>query len=143
MGTNVVSGTATAVVAATGNATYFGAVAKDIAGARPLTSFDKGISRVSWMLIRFLLVMTPLVFLINGITKGDWLESLLFAVSVAVGLTPEMLPMIVTTNLAKGRGGDGAAQGHRETAQCHPEFRSDGYSVHRQDRHADAEQGHP
>jgi P-type Mg2+ transporter len=102
MGTNVVSGTATVVVGATGNATYFGAVAKDIEGARPLTSFDKGISRVSWMLIRFLLVMTPLVFLINGITKGDWLEALLFAVSVAVGLTPEMLPMIVTANLAKG-----------------------------------------
>jgi Mg2+-importing ATPase len=102
MGTNVVSGTAVMVVGATGNATYFGAVAKDIAGARPLTSFDKGISRVSWMLVRFLMVMTPLVFLINGISKGDWLESLLFAVSVAVGLTPEMLPMIVTTNLAKG-----------------------------------------
>jgi Mg2+-importing ATPase len=102
MGTNVVSGTATAVVAATGDATFFGAVAKDIAGARPLTSFDRGISKVSWMLVRFLMVMTPLVFLINGISKGDWLESLLFAVSVAVGLTPEMLPMIVTTNLAKG-----------------------------------------
>jgi P-type Mg2+ transporter len=102
MGTNVVSGTAVVIVGATGNATYFGAVAKDIAGARPLTSFDKGISRVSWMLVRFLMVMTPLVFLINGISKGDWLESLLFAVSVAVGLTPEMLPMIVTTNLAKG-----------------------------------------
>jgi Mg2+-importing ATPase len=102
MGTNVVSGTATAVVAATGDATFFGAVARDIAGARPLTSFDKGISKVSWMLVRFLMVMTPLVFLINGISKGDWLESLLFAVSVAVGLTPEMLPMIVTTNLAKG-----------------------------------------
>ena len=102
MGTNVVSGTATAVVAATGDATFFGAVAKDIVGARPLTSFDRGISKVSWMLVRFLMVMTPLVFLINGISKGDWLESLLFAVSVAVGLTPEMLPMIVTTNLAKG-----------------------------------------
>jgi P-type Mg2+ transporter len=102
MGTNVVSGTAIAVVGATGNSTYFGAVAKDIAGARPQTSFEKGINRVSWMLIRFLLVMTPLVFLINAITKGDLLESLLFAVSVAVGLTPEMLPMIVTTNLAKG-----------------------------------------
>jgi P-type Mg2+ transporter len=102
MGTNVVSGTAIAVVAATGDATNFGAMAKDIVGARPLTSFDKGISKVSWMLIRFLMVMTPLVFLINGISKGDWLESLLFAVSVAVGLTPEMLPMIVTTNLAKG-----------------------------------------
>ena len=102
MGTNVVSGTATAVVGATGDATFFGAVAKDIVGARPLTSFDKGINRVSWMLVRFLMVMTPLVFFINGISKGNWLESLLFAVSVAVGLTPEMLPMIVTTNLAKG-----------------------------------------
>jgi P-type Mg2+ transporter len=102
MGTNVVSGTAVAVVAATGDATSFGAMAKDIVGARPLTSFDKGISKVSWMLIRFLMVMTPLVFLINGLDKGDWLQSLLFAVSVAVGLTPEMLPMIVTTNLAKG-----------------------------------------
>ena len=102
MGTNVVSGTAVAVVAATGDATCFGAMAKEIVGARPLTSFDKGISKVSWMLIRFLMVMTPLVFLINGIEKGDWLQSLLFAVSVAVGLTPEMLPMIVTTNLAKG-----------------------------------------
>src|SRR5262245_4981592 len=102
MGTNVVSGTAVAVVAATGDATYFGAMAKQIVGARPLTSFDRGISKVSWMLIRFLMVMTPLVFFINGIDKGDWLQSLLFAVSVAVGLTPEMLPMIVTTNLAKG-----------------------------------------
>jgi P-type Mg2+ transporter len=102
MGTNVVSGAATAVVVATGDATYFGAIAKDIVGARPLTSFDIGINRVSWMLIRFLLVMTPLVFLINAITKGELLESLLFAVSVAVGLTPEMLPMIVTANLAKG-----------------------------------------
>ncbi|MGJ5206134.1 magnesium-translocating P-type ATPase [Bradyrhizobium sp. HKCCYLR20261] len=102
MGTNVVSGTATAVVAATGDSTYFGAMARDIVGGRPLTSFDIGINRVSWMLIRFLLVMTPLVFLINGLDKGAWLESLLFAVSVAVGLTPEMLPMIVTANLAKG-----------------------------------------
>jgi P-type Mg2+ transporter len=102
MGTNVVSGAATAVVAATSDATFFGAVARDIVGARPLTSFDKGITQVSWMLIRFLLVMTPLVFVINGITKGEWLEALLFAVSIAVGLTPEMLPMIVTTNLAKG-----------------------------------------
>jgi P-type Mg2+ transporter len=101
MGTTVVSGAATAVVAATGDNTYFGAMARDIVGARPLTSFDIGINRVSWMLIRFLLVMTPLVFLINAITKGELLESLLFAVSVAVGLTPEMLPMVVTANLAK------------------------------------------
>jgi P-type Mg2+ transporter len=102
MGSNVVSGSATAVVVVTGNRSYFGAMAKDIAGARPLTSFDKGISRVSWMLIRFILAMTPVVFLINGLTKHDWLQALLFAVSVAVGLTPEMLPMVVTANLAKG-----------------------------------------
>src|SRR5215468_137217 len=102
MGTNVVSGAGTAVVVATGDATYFGAMARDIGGGRPLTSFDIGINRVSWMLIRFLLVMTPLVFLINAVTKGNFLESLLFAVSVAVGLTPEMLPMVVTANLAKG-----------------------------------------
>lgn len=102
MGSNVVSGTATVVTIATGDATYFGAVAKAIIGTRPLTSFDIGINRVSWLLIRFILAMTPIVFLINGFTKGDWLQSLLFAVSVAVGLTPEMLPMVVTTNLAKG-----------------------------------------
>ena len=102
MGSNVVSGAATAVVVTTGDATYFGAVAKDIVGARPLTSFDKGINRVSWLLIRFILAMTPVVFLINGFTKGDWLEALLFSASVAVGLTPEMLPMVVTANLAKG-----------------------------------------
>src|SRR6202142_281023 len=111
MGTNTGRGTANEVVAACGASTYFGAMAKDIGGARPLTSFDKGISRVSWMLIRFILVMTPLVFLINGFTKGDWLESLLFAVSVAVGLTPEMLPMVVTANLAKGA----VAMAHRKT----------------------------
>lgn len=102
MGSNVVSGTATAVVGVTGDSTYFGAVARDIAGARPLTSFDIGISRVSWLLIRFIAAMTPVVFVINGFTKHNWLEALLFAVSVAVGLTPEMLPMIVTANLAKG-----------------------------------------
>ena len=102
MGSNVVSGSAAAIVVLTGDATYFGAVARDIVGARPLTSFDLGISRVSWLLIRFILAMTPVVFFINGFTKGDWVQSLLFAVSVAVGLTPEMLPMVVTANLAKG-----------------------------------------
>jgi len=102
MGTNVVSGTATAVVVVTGNFTYFGLISKSLAGKRAETSFDKGVNSVSWLLIRFMLVMVPLVFLINGFTKGNWLEALLFGISVAVGLTPEMLPMIVTTNLAKG-----------------------------------------
>lgn len=102
MGTNVVSGSAIAIVAATGNQTYLGSVSKALTGKTPETSFEKGVSKVSMLLIRFMLVMVPLVFLINGISKGNWIEALLFAISVAVGLTPEMLPMIVTTNLAKG-----------------------------------------
>lgn len=102
MGSNVLSGTATAIVVATGSATCFGLVAADIAGQRTLTSFDLGINKFIWLIIRFMLVMVPLVFLLNGLTKGNWLEALLFAVAVAVGLAPEMLPMIVTINLAKG-----------------------------------------
>jgi Mg2+-importing ATPase len=102
MGTNVVSGTAMAAVAMTGPRTYFGAIASDVTAMRQLTSFDKGVERFIWLIIRFMLVMVPLVFVINGLTKGDWLEAFLFAVAVAVGLAPEMLPMIVTINLAKG-----------------------------------------
>ena len=102
MGTNVVSGTAIAIVVNTGADTYFGSLSKSLVGKRAETSFDKGVNSVSWLLIKFMLVMVPLVFLINGITKHDWLEALLFGISIAVGLTPEMLPMIVTANLAKG-----------------------------------------
>ena len=102
MGTNVVSGTATAVVVATGARTYFGSLARSIVGTRSQTAFDRGVNSVSWLLIRFMLVMVPLVFLINGISKGDWVEAFMFALAVAVGLTPEMLPMIVSANLAKG-----------------------------------------
>ncbi len=103
MGTNVVSGAATALVLATGNGTYFGALAASVTAVdRAPTSFQSGVNKVSWLLIRFMLVMVPLVFFLNGLTKGDWLEALLFALSIAVGLTPEMLPMIVTSTLAKG-----------------------------------------
>jgi Mg2+-importing ATPase len=102
MGTNVVSGAATAMVIATGDHTYFGSIAKELASKRPPTSFDRGINKVSWILIRFMCIMVPVVFVINGLDKGDWLEALLFSVSVAVGLTPEMLPTIVTANLARG-----------------------------------------
>src|ERR1019366_1143025 len=102
MGSNVLSGTAVAVAEATGANTYFGSVANSMVAPRQLTSFDLGVNRFVWLMIRFMLVMVPLVFLINGFTKGDWLEALMFAVAVAVGLTPEMLPMIVTVNLAKG-----------------------------------------
>lgn len=102
MGSNIVSGTATSVVVATGESTYFGALTKTLTAKREATSFEKGVNSVSWILIRFMGVMAPVVFFINGFTKGNWLEALLFGLSVAVGLTPEMLPMIVTTNLAKG-----------------------------------------
>ena len=102
MGSNVVSGSAKAIIVSTGQSTYLGTIAKNIVGERAQTSFDKGINSVSVLLIRFMIVMVPFVFLINGITKGDWFSAFIFAVSVAVGLTPEMLPMIVTANLAKG-----------------------------------------
>ncbi|PSL31429.1 magnesium-translocating P-type ATPase [Dyadobacter jiangsuensis] len=102
MGTNVVSGSAMAVVVATGSGTYLGNISKSITSERPETSFDKGINKISFLLIRFMLIMVPVIFVMNGLVKGNWGEALLFAIAVAVGLTPEMLPMIVTANLAKG-----------------------------------------
>ena len=103
MGTNVVSGAATVVVLATGNNTYFGTLAARVTATNhEINAFQAGVNKVSWLLIRFAFVMVPIVLLINGFTKGDWPEAFLFALSVAVGLTPEMLPMIVTSTLAKG-----------------------------------------
>ncbi|WP_080423798.1 magnesium-translocating P-type ATPase [Burkholderia ubonensis] len=103
MGTNVVSGTATAIVVATGEDTYFGSLARNVVSHKRIeTSFDRGVASVSWLLIKFMFVMVPIVFMINGLTKGDWLSALTFALAVAVGLTPEMLPMIVSANLARG-----------------------------------------
>ncbi|EOI3578700.1 magnesium-translocating P-type ATPase [Cronobacter turicensis] len=102
MGTSVASGTACGVVVATGAKTYFGKLAKSLVGNRTQTAFDKGVNSVSGLLIRFMLVMAPVVLLINGFSKGDWLDATFFALAVAVGLTPEMLPMIVSANLAKG-----------------------------------------
>ena len=102
MGTNVLSGTAAAMVVYTGNSTYLGSINKEISATNVETSFDKGVNSVSWLLIKFMIVMVPLVFLINILTKGHWLDALLFSIAIAVGLTPEMLPMIVTANLARG-----------------------------------------
>ncbi|NMM09958.1 MAG: magnesium-translocating P-type ATPase [Polaromonas sp.] len=103
MGTNVVSGSATVIILATGNQTYFGTLATRVTATdREINAFQAGVNKVSWLLIRFAFVMVPIVLLINGFTKGDWTEAFLFALSVAVGLTPEMLPMIVTSTLAKG-----------------------------------------
>ncbi|MBT2471952.1 magnesium-translocating P-type ATPase [Streptomyces sp. ISL-66] len=102
MGTSVTSGTATGVVVATGCDTYFGSMAGSLVGERPETSFDTGVRKVSFLLIRFMLVMVPVVFMINGFTKGDWEAAFLLGIAVAVGLTPEMLPMVVSANLARG-----------------------------------------
>lgn len=102
MGSNVISGTASGIIIATGNDTLLGGMAKALSVKPPETSFEKGINSISWVLIRFMLVMVPVVFFINGFTKGNWMSAALFAISIAVGLTPEMLPMIVSTCLAKG-----------------------------------------
>jgi Mg2+-importing ATPase len=102
LGTSIESGTATAVIAATGNRTYLGSMAEQMAKAPEQTSFDRGVNLFTWLMIRFMAVMVPLVFVINGITKHDWKEAFFFALAVAVGLTPEMLPMIVSVSLSKG-----------------------------------------
>ncbi len=102
MGTSVESGTATAVVIATGVRTYLGSMARSITGERVQTSFDAGLNRFTWLMMQFMAVMVPLVFLINGFTKHDWKGAFFFALAVAVGLTPEMLPMIVSVCLSKG-----------------------------------------
>ncbi|MBC7490423.1 MAG: magnesium-translocating P-type ATPase, partial [Glaciimonas sp.] len=103
MGTNVISGSATAIVVTIGNQTYFGALAERVTTIdRTPTAFQLGVNKVSWLLIRFMMIMSPIVFFLNGFTKGNWIEAFLFGLSVAVGLTPEMLPMIVTSTLARG-----------------------------------------
>lgn len=102
MGSNVESGTAMAVVVTTGSKTYFGQLSSKITGERALTSFDKGINKFTWLMIKFIFILAPVVFLINGISKGNWWQAFIFGIAIAVGLTPEMLPMIVTVNLSKG-----------------------------------------
>ena len=102
LGTSVESGTAKAVVIATGSHTYFGHIARSLAGQQEETSFDRGVKRYTWLMIRFMLVMVPLVFVINGLTKHNWHDAFFFSMAVAVGLTPEMLPMIVSVCLSKG-----------------------------------------
>ncbi len=102
LGTSVETGSATAVIFGTGAQTYFGKVAKSLSGQQADTAFERGIKRFTWLMIRFMAVMVPLVFLINGVTKHNWGEAFFFSLAVAVGLTPEMLPMIVSVCLSKG-----------------------------------------
>lgn len=102
MGTNVISGSATAMVLAVGDDTMMGAIEQTLNTYDEPTSFEREMNSISWLLIRLMLVMVPIVFFANGLTDGDWLEAGVFALSVGVGLTPEMLPMIITASLAKG-----------------------------------------
>ena len=102
MGSHVVSGIGKGVITRTGSSTYFGGVAKQIMTHKKVSRFDVGIQKFIWLMIKFMAVMVPIVFFINGLVKGDWMEAFLFAVAVAVGMTPEMLPLLVTINLAKG-----------------------------------------
>jgi Mg2+-importing ATPase len=102
LGTSVESGSATGVIVATGSQTYFGKMARSLAGQQSETAFDRGVKKFTWLMIWFMAVMVPLVFVINGFKKHDWHEAFFFALSVAVGLTPEMLPMIVSVCLSKG-----------------------------------------
>jgi P-type Mg2+ transporter len=102
MGTNVVSGTRHGGGGGNRPRTYFGSLAKAIVGTRSQTAFDRGVNSVSWLLIRFMLVMVPIVLLLNGFSKGDWGEAACLPWRWRLGLTPEMLPMIVSANLAKG-----------------------------------------
>ena len=102
LGTSVESGTARALVVATGPRTYLGTMAGTLARPEAQTAFDHGVAQFTWLMIRFIVVMVPLVFVINGLTKHDWKEAFFFALAVAVGLTPEMLPMIVSVCLSRG-----------------------------------------
>lgn len=102
LGTNVVSGTGEAIVLATGNSTYFGCMAKSLYSVNPKNSFEKGIDDVSKLLIRFIIIMLPIILVINLVTKSNTLDSLIFAITIAVGLTPELLPVIMTSTMAKG-----------------------------------------
>jgi Mg2+-importing ATPase len=137
MGTTVLSGTAAAVASALATIPLIGELNSHLNEQRPPTSFEKGVNSVSVLLIRFMAVMVPIVFLINGFTKGNWISAGLFAISVAVGLTPEMLPMIVTTCLAKGAVTMSHEKGHRQESECHPGSWFHGSALHGQDRHID------
>ena len=140
MGTNVISGTATAVVVATGARTYLGSLAHSMSGQRVQTSFDRGVNSVSWLLIRFMAVMVPVVFAINWLDKGSFLAGVPVR---AVGRgRPDAGDAAADRHRQPGQGRDGdvAAQGGGEAAQRDPELRRDGCAVHRQDRHADAGQ---
>lgn len=102
MGSNVVSGTAKALILTTGNQTYFGSMAKSLSTEKTKTSFEQNVDSISQLLIKFMIIMIPIIFFVNLYTKNNWLDSLMFGITIAVGLLPEMLPVIMTSSLAKG-----------------------------------------
>ncbi len=130
LGTSVETGSATAVIVATGAQTYFGKMARSLAGQQVETAFDRGIKKFTWLMISLMGIMVPLVFFINGFFKHDWKTAFFFALSVAVGLTPEMLPMIVSVCLSKGRARNVQKEGHRQTPELHSELRRHGRALH-------------
>ena len=119
LGTSIESGAATAVILSTGAQTYFGSMAGSMVGDPEPTSFDKGMQQFTWLMIRLMMVMVPLVFLINGFTKHNWHEAFLFSIAVAVGLTPEMLPMIVSVCLADSHGHRRSGADRRTPSMAH------------------------
>lgn len=137
MGSTVISGSAKGIVFGTGNDTYLGTIARSLVGERATTAFDKGISKVSFLLIRFMLVMVPFVFFVNGFTKGDWFEAFIFALSVAVGLTPEHASDDSHSKPLERCCINVEEKNGREESQCHPELRGHEHSLYRQDRYAD------
>ena len=141
MGSSVVSGTGIGVVVKTGVYTQFGELSRRLSNMQVETSFDKGVRTFTFTMIRVMIVMVIVIFCINWFFKHDILQALMFSLAVAVGLTPEMLPLIIHHNPFKGRHEDVEEKGNSKTPQFHTEFRGNGYSVHGQDRHADHGQG--
>ena len=143
LGSSVESGTATGVVVHTGDRTYFGSLAASIVGQRQLTSFDKGVNKFTWLMIRFIAVMVPAVFLINGLSKHDWAGSVPVCDGGGRRLDPGDAADDRDGQPVEGRPDDGAQESDRQTPERHPELRGDGRAVHRQDRHPDPGQDRP
>ena len=143
LGTSVESGSATAVIVATGAQTYFGKVAKSLSGRQVETAFDKGVNRFTWLMIRFMLVMVPLVFIIYGSTKHDWHMAFFFSLVRGGGADAGDAADDRLGLPLQGRAGDVEEEGHRQTPQLDPELRRHERAVHRQDRHAHHGPRHP
>ena len=142
MSSPVVSGSATAVVVKTGMSTEYGKIAERLTARPPETEFERGLKQFSYLITRIIFLLVIFVFFTNALFKHGVLDSLLFAVALAVGLTPELLPMILTVNHVKGCPRDVRERGDRQAPGIHPELREHGHALHRQDRDPDREPDH-